>query len=342
MYKNIKHLALNSAHQLGILRGVHHFDTSHTGSLYVLVYHRVDSLNAQPRLDPQNLSATPEQFDQHMRLISTEYHPVSAEDLLAAVLNNKDLPPRAVLVTVDDGYRDFKKHIWPIVNRYGIRPVLFVPTAYVGTGVFWWDRLYDALQRTTLKQVETPVGLHSLSTFSDRHYLFMQLAHHMKKSPFNKALVEINDLCCQLVSDPFFEGRITLDWDDLRELVRAGVTVAPHTHTHPALGNVTPEQVQFEISESQRLVMTELGSLTYLFAYPYGSHSSIGALTGNTLRNSGFQLAFTMNPGRVHLEYDDHMYLPRIESNTQITIAQLHAKLNPFFDFLTRKKQAAK
>lgn len=340
MYKYFKRFALSSAHQLGVLRGTHYFDASHTNSLYVLVYHRVDWQNSQPRLDPQNLSATPEQFEQHMRLISTEYHSVSAETLLEAVLYNKKLPPRAVLITVDDGYRDFKKYIWPIADRYRIRPVLFVPTAYVGSGIFWWDQLYDALRRTTLSQVETPMGTLSLNNFSDREYAFTQIAQHMKKSPFNLAFTMLSELCRELVSDPFSEDRATLDWDELRELARAGVTVAPHTHTHPALGNVSLEQIRYEVSESQRLIMTEIGSCSHLFAYPYGSRNSIGTIAGEILRDSGCQLAFTMNPGRAHLD-DDRMYLPRIESNTQITIAQLHAKLNPFFDFLTRKKRAA-
>lgn len=343
MYKYFKHFALNSAHQLGVLRGIHHFDTSHTSSLYVLVYHRVDWQNSQPRLDPQNLSATPEQFEQQMRLISNEYHPVSAETILEALLYNKKLPPRSVLITVDDGYRDFKNYIWPIAHRYGIRPVLFVPTAYVGGGVFWWDQLYDALQRTVLSQVDTPIGMLSLNNLSDRRYAFAQIAQYMKKSPFNQAFTMLSDLCQELVSEPFSDGRVTLDWDDLRELANAGVTVAPHTHNHPALGNIDLEQVRFEISESQRLIMREIGSGShnYLFAYPYGSRSSVGTIAGEILRNSGFQLAFTMNPGRANLNYDDRMYLPRIESNTQLTIAQLHAKLNPFFDFLTRKRQTS-
>jgi peptidoglycan/xylan/chitin deacetylase (PgdA/CDA1 family) len=341
MDKYFKHFVLNSAHQLGILRSAHYFDSSNSRSLYVLVYHRVDWENSQPRLDPNNLSATPEQFEQHMRLISSEYHPVSADNLLESILYNKSLPTRAVLVTVDDGYCDFKKYIWPIANRYGIRPVLFVPTAYVGSGVFWWDQLYDALQRTTLEKVDTPVGTLSLNNMLNRQSAFAQIAQYMKKSPFNLAFTLLGDLCQELVSDPFSADRVTLDWDDLRELSKAGVTVAPHTHTHPALGNVSLEQARFEVSESQRLIMTEIGSLSNLFAYPYGSRNSIGTVAGEILRESDCQLAFTMNPGRAHLDYDDHMYLPRIESNVRLTIAQFHAKLNPFFDLLTRKKQAA-
>ena len=266
MNRSLKNLALNSAHRFGLLQNLHLFDFSHD-SLYVLVYHRVDWEHSQPRLDPRNLSATPAQFEQQMRLLSEEYHPVTADDVLAAVAGNKKLPPRAVLVTVDDGYRDFKEYIWPIAMRYQIYPVLFVPTSFVGSGSFWWDQLYDALKRTALKEIETPVGILSLQNLLERSQAFVSLANYMKSAPFDSAMAIIRDLCGELIPDPFDDRRITLDWDELRELASSGVTIAPHTHTHPALRNISDEQVRFELSECQRLIRTEIGSSNLLFAY---------------------------------------------------------------------------
>lgn len=339
MYKYFKNSALYAAHKLGVFRSFHYLDGSSINSLYVLAYHRVDWENSQLRLDPQNLSATPEQFDQQMRLISSEYHPVSAEDLLETISHLKKLPPRSVLVTVDDGYLDFKKYIWPIANRYGIRPVLFIPTAYVGKDLFWWDKLYDGLQRTKLHQFETPVGVLPLNTIQHRHYAFMKLADYMKQSPFDKAFIEISDLCQELVPGQLLTDKVTLDWGDLRELALAGVTIAPHTHTHPALGNISPEQARFEILESQHLIMSEIGSHSGLFAYPYGSRSAIGTIAGEILRDLGYHFAFTMSPGRANLDLDDHMYLPRIPIYPKLSIAQLYAKLTPIFDISTRKSK---
>ena len=97
--------------------------------------------------------------------------------------------------------------------------------------------------------METPIGVLPLNNVADRHYAFTQLAQFMKKSPFDPVVAMLNDVCHELVPDPFSDERITLDWDELRELTRDGVTIAPHTHTHPALGNISPEQVRFEVSE---------------------------------------------------------------------------------------------
>lgn len=334
MNKVFKNIALETAHRSGIFRSFHWLDNPSANSLYVLVYHRVDWPDSQPRLDPHNLSATPEQFERHMRLLAKEYHPVSADDVLNAILRGVKLPPRAVLVTVDDAYRDFKEHVWPIATRHGIRPVLFVPTAFVAAGVFWWDRLYDALQRTTFGRIDTPVGSISLDVMEDRHQAFLLLARYMKSEPFGEAWAQIDSLCHEIVPEPFLADRSTLDWGELRQLAREGVTIAPHTHTHPALDHIAPEQARFEIQESKRLVAQEIGSPGELFAYPYGSYDSTGSAIEELLRDSGIRLAFTMDLGRARLSDDDHMRLPRIVSTPHMTLAHLHAKLTPMFERL--------
>src|SRR6185436_16834798 len=109
--------------------------------------------------------------------------------------------------------------------------------------------LYDALKRTALKEIGTPVGTLSLQNPLERSQAFASLANYMKNAPFDSAMAMISDLYGELISDPPDERRITLDWDELRELASSGVTIAPHTHTHPALRNISNEQVRFELSE---------------------------------------------------------------------------------------------
>ena len=41
------------------------------------------------------------------------------------------LPPQAVLITFDDGYRDNLKNAAPILQRYGYPAVVFVPVGYL-------------------------------------------------------------------------------------------------------------------------------------------------------------------------------------------------------------------
>lgn len=305
--------------------------------LYVLAYHRVDELDRQPRLDPSLISATPAQFEAQMRLIAQRYHPISAEEALEAIEHGASLPRDAVLVTVDDGYRDFQEVIFPIACRYGIRPVLFVPTAYVGQGVFWWDQLFDALQQTRAQDIPTPLGRLFLRTPAEKHAAMEHLRAYLKRSPFEQARRELEALCAAAAPDLVPPERVTLDWDELRGLARAGATIAAHTHTHPLLSHIPLDQARDEIRTSQRLIAQEIGQALPIFAFPDGKRSAFTPEVMSLLREEGFTLAWTMVEGCVHLERDDPLCLPRIGFSHKATLAQVHWRLTPAYDYRQRR-----
>src|SRR5207253_2705015 len=97
--------------------------------LPVLTYHRVDHENAHPELYPGLISATPGVFNEQMSFLAANYRVVSMLEVLDAAGTGAALPPRSVLVTFDDAYRDFAEHARPILQRYRLPATLFVPTA---------------------------------------------------------------------------------------------------------------------------------------------------------------------------------------------------------------------
>jgi len=53
------------------------------------------------------------------------FEPVCAADVLAAVQGRCTLPDNALLVTIDDGYRDRQDTALPMMSQMGIKPVVF-------------------------------------------------------------------------------------------------------------------------------------------------------------------------------------------------------------------------
>jgi peptidoglycan/xylan/chitin deacetylase (PgdA/CDA1 family) len=94
-----------------------------------------------------------------MKLVASRYNPVSAEDLVQAASGGSPLPKDAVLVTVDDGYLDFKEVIFPVCSRFGIRPLLFMPTAFVGSGTYWWDKVYQIIHLSGQTKIDSMTHL---------------------------------------------------------------------------------------------------------------------------------------------------------------------------------------
>ena len=99
----------------------------HDRTLCVLMYHKVND-------QPGNTVTVPlGAFDEQMaQLGELGYTPVSLDDVIAHYTRHVPLPPQAVLITFDDGYRDNLENAVPILLRYGYPAVLFIPIGYLG------------------------------------------------------------------------------------------------------------------------------------------------------------------------------------------------------------------
>lgn len=337
---NWRAATLNTAEHLGLWALAQRLGEPDRQRLYVLTYHRVAEPNHRPDLDPDVLSATPAVFDAHMRFIASHYQPVSAVEVLESLAGGRPLPRNAVLVTVDDGYRDFGEHIFPIAQRYGIQPVLFLATAYAEGGSFWWDRLYRSVQRTRLAGLHSPVGWLPLSSPTDRALALRRLRAHVKRAPFTEAQTAVEAVCATLDPEPPPPEPATLDWEALRTLVRAGATIANHTHTHPVLSHIPVEQARAEVRLAQALLQRELSQAWPLFAFPNGQRGAFDEATVDVLRAEGFTLAFTSVEARAHLQRDARLSLPRLSAKPYPGLGALHLRLTPFYDWLKRRKKA--
>ena len=94
--------------------------------LRVLMYHKVNDLRGNPVTVPVAL------FEEQMAQIrDLGYRVVSADAVLDHFTRGVALPPKAVLITFDDGYRDNLRNAAPVLQRFGYPAVVFVPIGYL-------------------------------------------------------------------------------------------------------------------------------------------------------------------------------------------------------------------
>ena len=279
--------------------------------LRVLTFHRIDDPPAQPHLYPEMISATPAQFADQLEHLASHYRVISIEQVIDAVNGTNQLPPRAVLLTFDDAYSDFSRHAWPVLKSYGLPAVLFVPTAYPDQPqrAFWWDRLYRAHRHAA--QEKTRLSCDS----------FRRLLNEVKRLPENRAVALVDELCRR---DTSKTENDVLCWDELRRLAREGLSLAPHTRTHPLLNRISTEEAVREATESLADLEREIGAVPRVLAYPSGAYSEQVA---NRLGREGFQLAFTTCRGINDLAHADRMRLRRINVARRTPPAALRAQL---------------
>ncbi|MGZ4396358.1 MAG: polysaccharide deacetylase family protein [Gaiellaceae bacterium] len=95
-------------------------------ALRVLMYHKVNDRPENPISVPIGL------FDEQMAVLrELGYQVVSLDDVLDHVAGITPLPPGAVLITFDDGYRDILENALPVLRRHGYPAVIFVPIGYL-------------------------------------------------------------------------------------------------------------------------------------------------------------------------------------------------------------------
>ena len=110
-----------------------------TGDLVILLYHRVGAGEGEITLSPQAFARQLAHLAEHERVLSLD------------VALRGD-PGGGVVVSFDDGYRDFAEQVVPLLDRYRIPAVLYLTTGLVageeghgGSEALTWPQLGDAV-----------------------------------------------------------------------------------------------------------------------------------------------------------------------------------------------------
>jgi len=139
--------------------------------LPILMYHRVSPHQADRLTIP-----VPRLEEQLALLHESGYHTISFANLATWMESGNPLSSKPIILTFDDAYIDFREYAAPILRRYGMRAIVFVPVAFMGkTNV--WDRGNESIMTPDqLKQLNheglIDIGIHS---FLHRNYTELSL-----------------------------------------------------------------------------------------------------------------------------------------------------------------------
>jgi peptidoglycan/xylan/chitin deacetylase (PgdA/CDA1 family) len=261
--------------------------------LIVLMYHRV-GVPAEPfrTLDVR-------EFRRQMLWIRRHCRPIAPENLEDAVQRpDRFRPP--VLVTFDDGFRDYHDHAYPVLKELGIPALVFLTTGFMDEGgLLWSDALRWALSRTRRERAPLPDGGSAAIGGPDDRRLFLAAwATRLKRVSEPERRAALPPLLSHLADglDPAPPPRQMMTWDEVRATM--GLTrLGGHTHTHPILARVGAFLLDEEVRTCRDRIAAETGVRTRLFAYPNGQAGDFTPAVKDALRRHGFAAAFTAVEG---------------------------------------------
>lgn len=274
----------------------------------VLMYHRI----TQPGEEYSGTTAS--MFRSQMQWLRRNCRPIAPREITEAARESaRGRPP--VLVTFDDGYRDFHDRAYPILHELRIPALVFLATGSTdGGGMIWTDQLEWAARKARRASLAPPWAGDAPLPLGDaaaRLAFARTCKEHLKQVTQAQRLVWLEEIYAGLGvgSIPAESDRQMLNWAEVRATLEFTV-YGGHTHNHPILSQVSDAEAEDEIRLNRDRIRDETGIAPRYFAYPNGRARDFTETTKALLRRYGFDLAFSTEEG-LHRRGDDPYAIPR-------------------------------
>ena len=140
----------------------------------ILMYHRIDYVDASTPEITRNLTVSPEDFARQLRWLKRNgYRTITQRDLWDALMCGRGLGRKPILITLDDGYRNVYTKASPIIERLGMRATAYVVTGRISGpdhSFLEWSQL-PKLERRGVEIASHTVSHVGLTALSDRDAL---------------------------------------------------------------------------------------------------------------------------------------------------------------------------
>lgn len=305
----------------GYLRGL-------DGNVVILTYHRVVS---QQELNQECIQSgmyvTAEVFAAHMQFLKRHFTILSLAELLAMWAKPQwDERKRYCVVTFDDGWLDNYMYAFPILKASQVPATIFLPTAYIGTDMWFWpERIGWLCQRTSQYRVEEQSRVWSVLRI--KHPWCLRLGEGVGPVDVDAIIEECKRLAYEEIDAfskewaaalqiPFPLDRQVMNWDEVRAMSAAGISFGSHSATHKILTTLTHDDVVQEVTVSRESLQQNAIKTVPVFCYPNGNWSEE---IGRCVQAAGYEAAVTTQFGYEGKQPEQRYGLKRVSIHQDIT-----------------------
>jgi peptidoglycan/xylan/chitin deacetylase (PgdA/CDA1 family) len=285
--------------------------------LHVVMYHYVRDLPSTryPKIKGMML----DDFRQQIAWLASHYEMATLETALAFLRGTYRPANDLCIFTFDDGLKEHYNDVAPILSEYRIQGLFGVITScvedHIVAPVHMNHFLMAEMQFETYRSVfmqrlqETePGALASASVdprVAQKSYPLDTQEVATFKFLFNFSLdASVRDSIVEKLFEAYigdqksFACDLYMNWEEIKQLQRAGMLVAGHTHWHRPLSTLTDDELNADLSISRSLLDQNLDPQElWPFSYPYGKKNSYSGAAMRMLQRLGYTCAFNTEGG---------------------------------------------
>ena len=316
--------------------------------LRVLAYHRVLRELPGPAFgfDPELVSASAAQFRAQLDFLRRHFHPLRFRDVIEAIDEGRPLPPRAIVITFDDGYDDNHRIAFPILRELGVPATFFVSTGHIDTGrAYAYDWLVHMVRNTgatRLQLAELALDRALPATPERRIALAAELLDRLKTlpAPTQAAIIERLEQDWSMPRAHAHDACQPMGWDQLRAMHASGMEIGSHGIWHQMLAKLPRDAMLHEVRASKQAIERELGAPCEVISYPVGGHDAYDDDVVHAVEDAGYRLGCSYRSGTNALPLRDRYALRRLAVERDMDIAWFaaQASLPEVFSYPSRRR----
>lgn len=338
--KKIKQTSLGTLKKTGIFAAVSQ-SRWRREQLLILAYHGISL--ADEHVWDGGLFLSPDGFQERLQLLKKSGCSVLPLAEALERMYAKDLPEKAVVLTVDDGNYDFYRNAYPLIKEFNWPVTVYLTTYYVDynrpvfdvmCSYLLWKGRGATLKLKALTGEDASVNLATHEARARAWRSIKDATEQRKLSAAEKdALAATLARELEIDYDALCAARILhrMNVDEVRALAAGGVDVQLHTHRHRV--PLERELMRREIEDNRARIKEMTGRVANHLCYPSGVYDPVVL---PWLRELGVVSATTCDLG-LATAASDPLLLPRFLDSSTLSSVEFEGWLVGLSSFLPRR-----
>jgi peptidoglycan/xylan/chitin deacetylase (PgdA/CDA1 family) len=233
--------------------------------LAIIYFHHV--FENKNEYHPDDIIAV--EFDKKVKFLKKHFNILSLTEAIT-LLKTKRLPPKALVITFDDGYQDNFTVAALILKKHNCPATFFISTSGVEEGYLWNDKVEQLLDNTKMNAISANIigeGI-AIKSKTEKTLAFQLLlsklkflSHEKRTQQLKKLTDELGDIECK---------RTMMTTDQIKKLHQDGFTIGAHTHSHTILTTENINNCQQELLNNKNKLEAIINDRIKFIAFPNG------------------------------------------------------------------------